>query len=192
MRLTDTNRRFSPSILNLLIEDSHTAHVERVNNNNKFVVLIVGDIVMTRTVIQSNLSTNRVATLRYQTQEPFRIVKRTGRGSYFVRKLYTPDSPELKSMVTYLYPLYPSLKPSKPVDSSDIRYLNQSYSPIVNLLSKPINIELYNETWFDKPPRISQPLFDYNHPTLAFLEPHLTKKQKKLENLFYPILCYDC
>ena len=77
-------------------------------------------------------------------------------------------------MATYLYPLPPSLKPCEHVDNSDIRYLNQSHPPIVNSLSKPLNTELYNETWFDKPPRTSQPLFDYNHPTLAFLDPPLT------------------
>ena len=42
------------------------------------------------------------------------------------------------------------------------------------MLSKPLNIDLYNETWFDKPPRTSEQLFDYNHPTLAFPEPQLT------------------
>ena len=40
--------------------------------------------------------------------------------------------------------------------------------PIVNPLSKPLNIELYNDTWFDTPLQTSQPLFDYNYPTLAF------------------------
>ena len=94
-------------------------------------------------------------------------MKCTGHGSYLVRKLYKPDSPELKFMATDLYPLPPSLKPCEPVDSSDIRYLNHSHSPIANPLSKPLNIELYNDTWFDKPPRTSQPLFDYTHPTLA-------------------------
>ena len=38
------------------------------------------------------------------------------------------------------------------------------------MLSKPLNIDLYNKTWFDKPPRTSKPLFEYNHPTLAFPE----------------------
>ena len=66
-------------------------------------------------------------------------------------------------MATDLYPLPPTLKPCEPVDSSNIRYLNISYSPIVNPLSKPLNIELYNDTWFDTPPRTSQTLFDYNH-----------------------------
>ena len=54
-----------------------------------------------------------------------------------------------------LYPLPPSLKLCELVDSSDIRYLYQSYSPIVNLLSKILNIELYNEAWFDTPPQTS-------------------------------------
>ena len=94
-------------------------------------------------------------------------MKCTGHGSYLVRKLYKPDSPELKFMATDLYPLPPSLKPREPVDSSDIRYLNHSHSPIVNPLSKPLNIELYNDTCFNKSPRTSQPLFDYNHPTLT-------------------------
>ena len=40
---------------------------------------------------------------------------------------------------------------------------------------KPLNIKLYNETWFNKLPRTSQLLFDYNYPTLAFLEPQLTR-----------------
>ena len=77
-------------------------------------------------------------------------------------------------MTIDLYLLPPSLKSCKPVDSSDIRYLNHSHSPIVNPLSKPLNIELYNDTWIDKPPRISQPLFDYNHLTLAFPDDQLT------------------
>ena len=46
--------------------------------------------------------------------------------------------------------------------------MNQSYSSIVNPLRKVLNIELYNETWLDKPPRTSDPLFEYDHPDLAF------------------------
>ena len=73
-------------------------------------------------------------------------------------------------MASDLCSLPPSLKPCEPVNSSDTRYVSQSYSPIVNLLSKSLNIELYNETWFDKLPRTSKSLFDYDHPTLAFPE----------------------
>ena len=84
--------------------------------------------------------------------------------------MYKPDSPTLKFTAIDLYPLPPSLKPCEYIDSSYTRYLNQSYSPVVNPLSKSLHIELYNETWFDKPPRASKPLFDYDHPTLAFPE----------------------
>ena len=76
-------------------------------------------------------------------------------------------------MVTGLHPLPTSLKPYNHVDISSIRYLNQSCSPIVNPLSKHLNVEIYNETWFDKAPQTSQYLFDYIHPALAFPEPQL-------------------
>ena len=48
--------------------------------------------------------------------------------------------------------------------------MNQSYSSVVNPLRKSLNIELYNEKRFDKPPRTSKPLFEYDHATLAFPE----------------------
>ena len=146
MRLTDSNRRFSSSILKILIEDRQNMHAERVNNNKNIVELIVGDIVMARTSIQSDPTTNKVAKLSSQARGSFRIVKCTGHGSCLVRKLFKSDSPELKFMAIDFYPLLSSLKPCEPLDSSDIRYLNHSYSPIVNPLSKPLNIELYNDT----------------------------------------------
>ena len=61
MRLTDSKRRFSSSILKLLIENRRTTHNKRVNNNTNIVELVDNDIFMTRTDIQSNTSTNRVA-----------------------------------------------------------------------------------------------------------------------------------
>ena len=60
LRHTDSNRRFSSSILKILIEDRREAHTERVNNNRNIVELAVGYIVMVNTTIQSNASTNRV------------------------------------------------------------------------------------------------------------------------------------
>ena len=74
LRLTDFNRRFSSSILKILIEDRRNMHAERVNNNKSIVELIVGDIVMARTAVQSDASTNKVVTLSYQVRRPFRIV----------------------------------------------------------------------------------------------------------------------
>ena len=77
-------------------------------------------------------------------------------------------------MATYLYLLPPSLKPCEPIDSLDIRYLNQSHALIIKALSKHLAVEIYNETWFNKPPRKSQSFFYYNHSTLAFPDPQLT------------------
>ena len=79
---------------------------------------------MARTTIQSDPSKNKVAKLSYSVRGPFQIIRKTGLGSHFVRKLHKPDSPELKLMAHDLYPLPPSLKPCEPVDSTDTRYLN--------------------------------------------------------------------
>ena len=87
LRLTDSNRRLSTSFLKILIENRCEAHAERVNNNKNIVELVVGDIVMARTVVKSNASTNKVTKLSYQVRVPFRIVICTSQGSYLVRKL---------------------------------------------------------------------------------------------------------
>ena len=76
---------------------------------------------MVTTSIQSYASTNKVAKLSYQGRGSFHIVQCTGRGIYLVRKLYKPDSPELKLMAKDLYPLSPFLNPCEHVDSSGIR-----------------------------------------------------------------------
>ena len=65
VRLTDSNRRLSSSILKVLIEDRWAMHAERVNNNTNIVELTVGDIVMARTAVQSDASIIKVATLNY-------------------------------------------------------------------------------------------------------------------------------
>ena len=58
LRLTDSNRRLSSSISKLLIEDRRTIHAERININKPIVELVVGDMVIARTAIQSDTSTN--------------------------------------------------------------------------------------------------------------------------------------
>ena len=129
----------------MLIEDRRTAHAERINNTRNLIVLKCGDIVMDRTVIKSNRKREKVAKLSYAVRGPYHIIRTTSHGSYFVRKLHQPDCPELKFMVYDLYPLRPSLKPCKPVDSTDTWYLNQSHAPLINPLKKTLYIELYND-----------------------------------------------
>ena len=93
-----------------------------------------GNLVMARTAVQSDKSKDKVAKLSYVVRGPFYIIRGTGRGGYIVRKLNKPDSTEFKFMSEDLYVLSPSLKPCKPVDSSDTIYLNQTHAPIVNPL----------------------------------------------------------
>ena len=54
LKLTDSSRDFSSSILKILIEDRRTTHVERINNGRNVVLLEPGDIVINRTTVQSN------------------------------------------------------------------------------------------------------------------------------------------
>ena len=115
--------------MKVLFEYRRETYSKQVNNNKNIFELVVDDIVIARISVQSDASTNKVAKLSYQVRGPFRIITCTSQGSYLVRKLYNPDSSELNFMVADRYFLPPSLKPCKPVDSSDTIYLNQSYSP---------------------------------------------------------------
>ena len=111
--------------MKILIEDRRKAHAERINNNRNICVLKPGgDIVMARTAIQSNKQKGKVAKLCYAVRGPYQIIRTTGHGSYFVRKLHRPHSPELKFMAYDLYSLPPSLKLCEPVNTTDTRYMN--------------------------------------------------------------------
>ena len=65
---------------------------------------------MTRTVVQSDASKNKLVKLIYQVRDPVRIVQYTEQGSNLVLKLYTLDSSELKLMTIVLHPPPTSLK----------------------------------------------------------------------------------
>ena len=145
LRLTDTTRHFATTILKILIEDRRDTHADHINHSRNIVLMQPGDLVMAQTAVQSDKSKAKVAKLSYAVRGPFQIIRDTGRGGYIVRKINKPDSPELKFMSEDLCILPPSLKPCKPVDGSDTRYLNQTHTPIVNPLQKPLSIELYNE-----------------------------------------------
>ena len=169
LRLVDTNRHFATVIFKILIEDRRDTHAERINNNRNIVLMRPGDIVMARTAVQSDKSKDKVVKLSYAVWGPLQIIRGTGQGGYTVRKLNKHDSPELKFMSKDLHILPPSLKSCQPVGWSDTRYLNQTHAPIVNLLQKPLSIELYNEKWFGHPPKVSFPSFLHDHATLSFL-----------------------
>ena len=145
LKLTDSSRNSSSSILNFLIEDRRIAHAERINDSRNIIVLYTDDIVMARTAIQNDLSKHQVAKLSYSIRDLFQTIRNTGFGSHFDRKLNKPDSPELKFVAYYLRPLPPSLKPCESIDSIDLRYLNHVHAPLVNPLKKTLDIKLYND-----------------------------------------------
>ena len=96
LKITDSSRHFSSSLLNMLIEDHRIARIECINNNRNLIGLAAGDIVMARTSIQRDQNKKKVPKLWYAAQDPCQIIRTTGRGSYFVIKLYMPDSPEFE------------------------------------------------------------------------------------------------
>ena len=65
LKVTDFPRIFSSSILIIPIEDRRIVHAERINNSRNLVVLQASDIVIFRTAIQSDLSKNKVAKLKF-------------------------------------------------------------------------------------------------------------------------------
>ena len=136
LKLTDSSRNFSYSILKILIENLRIAHADRINDSKNLIVFHAGDIIIARTAIHSDLSKHKVTKLSYSVRGPFQIIRPTGFGSYFVRKLNKSNSPELQFMAYDLYPLPPSLKPCESIDSTDIRYLNQKHPSPVNLLKR--------------------------------------------------------
>ena len=142
LNFTTFYRYFASSILKVLIEDRRTAHAERINNSKNLLLLLkAGDIVMTRSAIQSDLSKHKVAKLSYSVRGPFQIICTTVLGSSFVWKLNKLGSLELKFMAHDLCSLPPSLKPCELIDSIDTRDLHQNHTPLVNTLKRALHIE---------------------------------------------------
>ena len=184
LRLIDSNRYFVSIILKILIEDRRTVHTERINNNRNVVTILPGYLVIDRTTVQSDEANDKVAKLCYAERGPFQIICSTNHGGYIVRKLNKLDSSEFKFMFEDFYILPPLLKRCESMDESDTSSFNQSHVPIVNPLKKVLNIELYNEKWFDTPsPTFSLP-FNYDHITLSF-PPATTTLFHSLSNFHY-------
>ena len=141
MKLTDYSHYFSTYILNILIENRRTTRAERVNNNINLVILKPGNIFMVRTAIKSDKKKEKFVKVYYVVRGPYQILRNTGHGSYFVKKLHILDSPELKCMSYDLCRLPSSLKPCEPVDTTDTRYINKFHDPLTKPLTKALHIE---------------------------------------------------
>ena len=60
LRLTDSNRYYTTSILKILIEFRRTAHAERINNSENIVTIHPGDIIIAHTAIQRDKIKNKI------------------------------------------------------------------------------------------------------------------------------------
>ena len=121
---------------------------------------------MAKTAIQGDKTKNKVAKLCYAVRGSYHILRNTSHGSYFVKKLHKSYSRELKFMAYDFHPFPLSLKPYKPIDTTDTRYLKQSHTPLTDPLKKALYIELYNEKRFTKSFLTSIPPFTYQRDTL--------------------------
>ena len=65
LELTYSFRHFSTSILKICIKDRRTTHAKLIINNINLVILKPGDIVMSRTAIQSDKEKEKVDKLCY-------------------------------------------------------------------------------------------------------------------------------
>jgi hypothetical protein len=111
--------------------------------------------------VKSDASVNKVAKLSYQRCGPFEIISHLGNGAYELRSLSRPDSAILKFHSSSISPLPPGLLPCNPINTSDLRYLNQDSTPTTNPL-RSLDIQLYNDVWFDDKPKSYPPPFDFS------------------------------
>ena len=100
-----TFSQFSSFILNIIIEEHHTAHDECINNNHHIVILQIGDIVVDQIEIYIDISKNQVAKLSYAVRSLYRIISSISHDNYFVKKFNKPSSSDLKFMTYDRYPI---------------------------------------------------------------------------------------
>jgi hypothetical protein len=155
---------FSQAILRYLVEDRRLAHAERANESRNPVVYAIGDRVMATVQVQSDASRNKVAKLSYQRRGPFEVVSHLGNGAYELRSLSRPDAATHKFHSSSISPLPPGLLPCDPIDTSDLRFLNQDSTPSANPL-RSLDIQLYNDVWFDTMPETHPAPFDFSSST---------------------------
>ena len=104
---------------------------------------------------------NIIKKLSFQARGPFQIVKILEGNSYLVKRYNSDQSTTRKYKGSELYLLPPSIFPHDPVDTMDQRYLNFSNSLVVSPFKKPLQIELYNDTYFpSKSKHINKPSLD--------------------------------
>eukprot|EP00978_Attheya_sp_CCMP212_P008208 scaffold19187_cov69-Attheya_sp.AAC.2 len=160
---------FSRELIRILLEDRRTVHRERVNEGRHIVLYKIGDTVMARVQVASNATAGTVGKLTYRSHGPFEIVEDLlSFGAYTVRPLGKPDTATRKYHSANLYLLLPGILPCDPLDTSDFRYMNSDFAPLLDPLKAHLNIESYNSVWYATTPCTHPPKFDYQAPYSTF------------------------
>ena len=105
----------------------------------------------------------------YKAKGPYIVTATFNNGSYSVQCLGHESSPQLKFHGSDLFQLPPCLAPCKPLDTPDLRYLNNTTSPIPHPLQAALDIQLYNEQWFPDESLLTRP------PPPTSLYPHVPR-----------------
>ena len=132
----------------ILIEDWRTTHRTRWNKQRAAKSFQIGDVVKSHAQVQFNAFTGAVKKLSYQARCPFQIKEILDADSYLIQRYNEFNSATSKYKGSVLYLLTPSIFPHNSVDTMDQRYLNFSNSPIDSPLKRPLQINLYNGTYF--------------------------------------------
>lgn len=164
LRDVSNDSTFATSVLKILIEERRLMHQTRLNQNKVKSNLKVGDIVKAHVQVQSKTSTGVVDKLSYRARGPFRILEDLGFDSFSVQDYHNPKGATRKYKSTELYLLPPALFPSEPLDTMDHRYLHYEHAPTVSPLAKPLQIEAYNQEWFESKPSLPLPLAPVHNP----------------------------
>jgi len=148
LRNVSNNSIFTTSAIQILIEECRLLHQCRQNKGKTEPILKVGDVVKTHISATFNFVESRVKKLSYQAKGPFIITTDLGQSSFEVRRYNFPNSKTRKYKSCDLYLLPPHLFLCEELDTIETKYMNYSNAPLTSPLSKPLAIELYNDTYF--------------------------------------------
>ena len=148
LRQMSNNGPFVTAIIQILAEERRRSHRERHNNSKTQQVFQVGDAVTARVTVQSKADLGTVAKLAYKAKGPFQITAVLGADSYEVQKYGDPTSAKRKYKGIDLFLLPPVIFPSEPLETTDYKYLNYDYIPLIDPLQKFLSVDMHNDTYF--------------------------------------------
>jgi hypothetical protein len=162
LHIAGPTNQFAEQVFCLLTEECRAIHHECANESCSPIAYAIGDLVMAKIQVNSDVASGTVAKLAYRKDGPYEIIESTGYGAYIFRRHGHPTAPLLKYLTQALSPLPLALLPCTPIDTPDFCYLNHSHSPLPHLLRFLLNIQMYINMWLPSSlPTDHPPLFKF-------------------------------